>query len=342
MSVPKLRRPRMNPVLGRELRERMRRGRSLTAVTVFILLLAIVLWAVYTGEKQSAENPFFGGGIAATMSAGVGRQVFEWVLMIMFILLMFMVPALTSGAVSGERERQTLVPLQLTLLRPRQIVTGKLSASVAFLFLLVIASTPLVSFTYLLGGMSFAQVVAGIAVMLFVGGVVAAITVLCSSIFRRTQTATVMSYVAIFVLTAGSVIGWAFFETFSNDGSGSDRPPEWLLVWNPAILVSEVVGTERVSWEQGPWTSVRGILHPEPWEDQFMEVGVGMDIAFDDNGQPILGDPFEEVGDDPFEVPEKDSGFPFWLKSVVALGAVTIACSAAAARRIRIPSRVER
>ncbi len=340
MNAPTLHRPHLNPVLARELRERMRRGRPLTAITVFVLLLALVLWAVYSGERNTALDPF--GGLLATQAAGVGRRVFEWVLVVMFALLLFMVPALTSGAISGERERQTLVPLQLTLLRPRQIVTGKLTASVAFLFLLVVASLPLVSFTYLLGGMTFAQVVGSVAAMLFVGVVVAAITVACSAIFRRTQTATVMAYVCVFVLTVGSIVGWVMAEAIASRGGGDSRPPTALLVFNPALLVADVVAAEPSLFSGGPWTSLSSVLEPPEQQFDMIAGGFGFEdavVGFDQFGNPIFdgdqGDDGPERADGPWEM-------PFWMTSMLVLSALSVVAVAVAARRVRTPAESER
>ena len=89
--------------------------------------------------------------------AAVGRSIFEWLVFFMLLLVLFLVPGLTSGAIAGERERQTLVPLQVTLLRPWQIVVGKLGASFAFLALLVVATAPLLVVAYLIGGVTIAD-----------------------------------------------------------------------------------------------------------------------------------------------------------------------------------------
>ena len=54
-------------------------------------------------------------------------------MLMMVVLVLFFVPGLAAGAIAGERERQTLATLQVTLLRPRSILVGKIAAALAYL-----------------------------------------------------------------------------------------------------------------------------------------------------------------------------------------------------------------
>jgi ABC-type transport system involved in multi-copper enzyme maturation permease subunit len=340
----------VNPVLGRELRERMRTGRSLTVVTVYVLLLGFALWAVYSSEREQRVDPF--GSLLATEAATVGRLVFEWVLLIMFVLVLFLVPALTSGAISGERERQTLVPLQLTLLRPRSIVLGKLGASLAFLCLLLVASAPIVSVAYLIGGMTFTQVLAALVTMLFCGLVFAAVTMLCSALFQRTQQATVMAYAVVLLLTVGTYIGWGVWTAIRENDSGNfdDDAPTWVLAVNPVVLLADVVGTETEDSET-PLGGMRDALYPEESVDVVdMEGGfIGPGFAVEGevimvpgpDGEPMAVDAFSgEPVDEPDALREDDGSF--WKQSLIALSTLAIVSLAIATRRVRTPREVER
>src|ERR687897_3498024 len=132
----------VNPVLRRELVERMRGRRTFIVLTIYLGVLAGILYLVYQTNRGTSASSF--GAPVATQIASVGRGIFEWLLFFMLLLVLFLVPGFTSGAIAGERERQTLVPLQVTLLRPWQIVVGKLTASFAFLALLVVAAAPFI------------------------------------------------------------------------------------------------------------------------------------------------------------------------------------------------------
>ena len=155
----------VNPVLGRELKERMRGRRAVIILTIYLVLLTLALWLVY--EAASASNDF--GNPLPTQLAEVGSTVFEWVLFFMLLIILFLVPAQTAGAIAGERERQTLVPLQITLLSPRSILLGKVCAAMAFLALLIVAAVPLLAIAYLIGGVTIQQVLGGTALVLATG-----------------------------------------------------------------------------------------------------------------------------------------------------------------------------
>ncbi|MGH3370680.1 MAG: ABC transporter permease, partial [Nocardioidaceae bacterium] len=109
----------------------MRGRRTWISLTIYLALLAGIAYLVYEAAGGGGNNdPFVPP--QPTQFARVGREVFEWLIFFMMLLVLFLVPGYTSGAIAGERERQTLVPLQVTLLKPWQIVIGKLGASVAF------------------------------------------------------------------------------------------------------------------------------------------------------------------------------------------------------------------
>jgi len=350
----------MNPVLGREVRERVRSGRAFVVVTVFLGLLSLVLWAVYSSQQDQRADPF-GGGLMITEAASVGRTVFEWLILMMFLLVLFLVPGLTSGAVSGERERQTLVPLQITLLRPRSIVLGKLGASLAFLALLLVTSAPLVSVAYLIGGMSFTQVLGSLLAVAATGVVCAALTIGCSSVFRRTQTATVVAYGLVFFLAIGTWVGWAMWSSAMNQSNfgSSERAPTWVLAANPMAFTADVVGSGAGSASQtGPFSGMREALYPE--DDLFTDI-MADGMFFEDQGGVVMGprgevfmDPmmgmaepmmFDEFGN-PIDEPgdrRADAGQrPFWWGSGLALSILVAASLVVSARMVRTPAEKER
>ena len=69
-------------------------------------------------------------------------------------LVLFITPGLTAGAISSEREKQTLPILLTTSQSSFQIISGKLLSSIAFLLLLIVAGLPVYSLVFLFGGIS--------------------------------------------------------------------------------------------------------------------------------------------------------------------------------------------
>ena len=182
----------------------MRRKRSGFVLTVYLVLLSGALWLLYLGASAAGAD-----GPGALRLASLGRAAFQTLLFVMLLLVCFIVPGLAAGGVAGERERQTLVPLQVTLLRPRSILLGKLAASLAFVvFLVVRRPARLIGVSFLLGGVEPGEVVRGVAMVLAVAATVAALALTCSTLMRRVQGATVMSYALVCFLLGGTFVAF--------------------------------------------------------------------------------------------------------------------------------------
>ena len=82
-------------------------------------------------------------------------DLYAFVAILEFLLLMFIMPALTSGSISGERERQTLELLFTTKMSPKGIILGKLMSAFNQLMILVISSLPIVLLSFVYGSVNF-------------------------------------------------------------------------------------------------------------------------------------------------------------------------------------------
>jgi hypothetical protein len=321
---------RVNPVLRREVVERMRGRRAAVLVTVYLTLLSFSLYVAYQGGRgaQALADPF--GRPSLNSSATVGRGIFEWLLFVMLLLVLFFVPAQGAGAIAGERERQTLVPLQVTLLRPLSIILGKIGAALAFLMLLIMSTLPLLAVCYLIGGVTIGEVVGGVALVLYVGVPAACISAACSALVRRVQAATVLAYGAVLGMLLGTLAAGAAWEAI-DASRGADRAdsPSWLLLPNPLALVADVVDDGSDGYSE--------MSSPLDWlEDRLQESDSGAVVGFD--GVVMDDVPIDEFGD-PIVGSEKSS---FWWQSMLVLGAAAALAVAAGSLRLRTPARSER
>src|SRR6185295_9683946 len=82
----------------------------------------------------------------------LGSQLFSSLALGAVLLLAFITPALTAGAVSGERERRTLDLLLVTRASPLGLVLGKLAGSLLYVLFLLLAALPAFALVYLYGG----------------------------------------------------------------------------------------------------------------------------------------------------------------------------------------------
>lgn len=247
--------PRLNPVLSRELKQRMRGRHVWLVLTLYLTLLAVILRWVYV--TASGDDQFDGVDLLA--SATAGRAIFQWLLFFMLLLVCFIVPGITAGAISGERERQTLIALQLTLLRPRSIVVGKLLASLAFVVLLIVASLPLVTVPFLVGGVSVPEVMKGLVMVLATALTLACLSLACSALLRRTQAATVVAYGITLALVLGTLLAYGA-QQFPRRGGGP-RPDPWVLTLNPFAATADVVqGRNESGGFASPFRALQELL----------------------------------------------------------------------------------
>src|SRR5207302_6929891 len=146
-----------NPIVAKEYRTRTRTWRSPFAITLYIVLLGGLGWAVFAAMTSNTAG--FG-----SQGTNYGQFLFLFLVIFQVVLLAFITPALTSGAISGERERQTLDLLFVTPIAPFSIIWGKLLASMSFVVFLLILSIPIFSLVFLFGGVDLDQIVSAFLV----------------------------------------------------------------------------------------------------------------------------------------------------------------------------------
>lgn len=143
-------------------------------------------------------------GVSAGAGQTLGRGIYHFQNLMMFQLgaLYLLVPILTAGALTAEKERETLALLLLTTLTPRQIVLQKFASRMTPMLSFVFLSFPLMAITYTFGGVSVEELAIGILLLVFTCLVLGAMAILCSAYFRTTFESLVASYLASLPLAA--------------------------------------------------------------------------------------------------------------------------------------------
>ena len=179
----------LNPILAFSATRRMRSFRTLLIVAAY---LAVMLGVVFLTMGR-----LFGG--TATVSALRSAVNCYNILMIaQFALIVLIAPAMTSGAIAGERERQTLELLLVTNTRSMRIVTGKVMESFAMLALLVVAGFPVMCLTMMAGAVTLLQILEGELFLLAMAFAAVCVGVFASSLSRSSMTGGILSYLLIF------------------------------------------------------------------------------------------------------------------------------------------------
>ena len=207
----------INPLVERELRSRMRGPRAYITITGFLGIISLVAFLLYLSTAGQA-------GGDANAGPEIGRLLF-WVITGMALVLVALItPVFTAGSIVGERERQTLDLLITSLLSSRQIVLGKLAAALAFIAVLILSIAPIISVSFMIGGVTPGDVIVAFGCLTSTGLFYAAIGLFWSSVARSSITATTLALGTIVMILLGVpfvviIIGIA--------ASGRDLP-EWL------------------------------------------------------------------------------------------------------------------
>lgn len=186
-----------NPIFESSTKRRMRSFRAPLLLTLYGVFLAVVSAnALLVLQNQSIS--------VSNLRAGIETHIYLSVMQ--FMLIVLVAPALTAGSIAGERERQTLDLLLCSRTGPFRIVTGKLLSSLCFISLLVVSSLPMMAVMLFFGGITFGDM-AMIVLFLIVSAFAAcSVGIFCSAAFKRTVTATVVAYLIIFAIGAGTLL----------------------------------------------------------------------------------------------------------------------------------------
>ena len=224
----------INPVLQKELKLRMRGWRAAATIGIYLSFLTLAAYFATVIARQE----FYRSTLDPELSIGsyIGLAVMQ------FILISFIAPALTTGSISGEREKQTLDLLLCTRMTPLSIIIGKLFASISQIILLIIASFPIFSIVFLFGGISIKEFLQLFGFFIIISITFGSIGIFFSSYFKRTTAANVVAYGTIMFLYLGTIFITAIFLLATRNHNYQGLFP--LLYINP------IVGFTSILWEQ--------------------------------------------------------------------------------------------
>ncbi len=203
----------INPVFRRELRTNLRTWRSFAVISIYVLILSIfaglTLLSVYGNSYSFGFNPRDAIRIYAILA---GFQIG---------IITLIIPSLTSGTISGERERQTLDLLLVTKMSTVTIIIGKLLSSVSMVILLMLASLPVFGIVLYYGGVNILQMMGMFGFSLVVAIMVGSLSIFYSAVFKKTVASLVLTFITLGFIGLGLFVimslvhsvMWSFFGT---------------------------------------------------------------------------------------------------------------------------------
>jgi ABC-type Na+ efflux pump permease subunit len=140
------------PIFSREVLTSPRQTGHFVLRCGYVLALFVLMY--------TASQATFGWQEVSSIGeiARFGALLFQLFSMVQLALVLFFAPLFAASRVAQEKDRQTLVLLLMTDLRDRELVFGKLLASLLPVAMLLAASAPVFALGSLLGGVSLAQI----------------------------------------------------------------------------------------------------------------------------------------------------------------------------------------
>src|SRR4029079_8645033 len=234
--------------LARVLPGGMRGGSSVIVLTIHVLVLTLLAWMFLRLNEESVANLGGFGGQSTYASAAVGCGIFIGLMMLQTLMVAVLAPAATAGAISSEREHQTLELLAVTPISSLAIALGKLLSALAWLFVLILASIPVTALVFVFGGVAPDDMIRAYVVLFATVIGLGSARIFFLSLTPPTGASTGLTFVVTLAVVVGSVFLWIFVSNTSSVSSTGLRrqPPEALLYLNPFVAQADVAcGTEE-------------------------------------------------------------------------------------------------
>ena len=189
---------KLNPLILREMRSRMRSRRTFIGLTGYAIMLSVIAGFIYTGFYYSTANTsqvYYNLAAAPSIETGpyIGKTIFAVTVILLLVVLPFTAATLAADAIAGERERQTFDILRITAMSTPQLVWGKLGAVFSLLLLYILIPLPLLGLAFFFGGVSLGEVVIAILALLVTALAFGAWGIYISSIARTAKIATAVA-----------------------------------------------------------------------------------------------------------------------------------------------------
>jgi len=187
------------PLLRRELIELSNRRRTyIVRFLGAIVILTIVLITFYrqmSSYSASRQTGMYGMSWAPVRYDGIGGAIFQTIVPMLFVSVRLLMPGLICGAITLEKERNTLGTLFVTRLSPMTIILEKLGSRLVPMFSFLLLTFPVLAFLYSLGGVDTTLLLSTLWLLICECILFASLGLLCSSWFATTVSAFICSYV---------------------------------------------------------------------------------------------------------------------------------------------------
>lgn len=228
-----------NPIMVRVVSTGGKRTQHLLARIIYLVILFAVM--LLFGQSLLAQNS------SLASLAKQSTQTFMAVSMAQLFMMSFIAPIFTAGAITQEKDSNTLHILLTTPLTNAQIVFGSLLSRLYFVWVLLLAGLPIYCITMIFGGVTSKEI--------FESAMLAACTALLTgsmaisiSVIKVGTRRTILWFfvgVAVYLLAIGALgTGGATDVAEAPVGRLFDKPAQmsWLAPFHPFLALFVVTG----------------------------------------------------------------------------------------------------
>lgn len=215
-----------NPMILKELRQRLRERRAWLLPTLYLLVLSgTVVFAYHT--KANSEPRF---AQPEVQGADIGATIFLTVVFTQIGLLLLMAPVFSAGALTIEKEQRTMAGLLTSLLTAPQIWWGKFVSALLFLLLLLLSALPMLAISFAFGGIEPRELFAATGSTVLVLASLCAVGLWCSAIFRRSVHSTAVCYGFVLTLSIVTAVAFGILVSYweRQEGRADSIPPAYI------------------------------------------------------------------------------------------------------------------
>lgn len=227
----------INAIYLREMRRATRDIKLPIFIFIYLLMLSttgiVALLGIFSGQDNftNLKDSFF-----VLYKILYGAE---------FALLMLLIPSMTAGAISGERENKTLELLLATTMSPYRIVIGKLLPAISRIFFYVIASFPILGLVFIIGGAAPVDISEYLLLLFTTSFYIGSFSVLMSVLFTRTAQAMIAAYTSFLIFCVGTILIVVLDNTLLGNNKNLDLI-DYSLLFNPIatiyIMLSQQLG----------------------------------------------------------------------------------------------------
>lgn len=264
---------KINPVYLKDLKSNVNNIKFVSLLFLYNMCLGLtVILVLYAGmHKRSGQMVF---------NYNNCNNIFTLISCAEFMMIFLIVPILTSGAIAGEREKQTLDLLLTSKLNTFNIICGKMAYSITSVIFILISSFPVVAMVSNTGAIDIKKEWQIFLLLIVTAIYVASISIFFSTIMKKTISATIWTYGSLLIITIGTLFIYNLnyyviqdIQVVQNVAEAT-RKQAYLFLLNPmATFVYIISQTSQEQYQYIKW-------FPKVVEAHWVELSIFSQMVF--------------------------------------------------------------